>query len=158
MLACRTVSNPIFANVPMTDLSSHVDRLLNEAFRGFQSAGGEVPVPYGTAKPFPALNMWHDETAFHIEAELPGFSMNDVEINLKGRELTLNATRNTDSTVQNAEFLRRERASGTFSRTVRLPVGVDADKVSAKLTSGVLTITLPKAAEVLPRKINVTVS
>jgi HSP20 family protein len=156
MLACRTVSNPVFANVPMTDLSSHVDRLLNEAFRGF--AGGEVPVPYGTAKPFPALNMWHDESAFHIEAELPGFSMNDVEINLKGRELTLNATRNTDSTTQNAEFLRRERASGTFSRTVRLPVSVDADKVSAKLTSGVLTITLPKAAEVLPRKINVTVA
>ncbi len=153
MLACRTVSAHPFASVPMTDLSSHVDRLLNEAFRGF---GGEVPVPFATAKPFPALNMWHDEGAFFVEAELPGFSMNDVEISLKGRELTLNATRKTEASIENSEFLRRERATGTFSRTVRLPVAVDAEKVSARLNSGVLTITLPKAAEVLPRKIAVT--
>ena len=153
MLACRTVSNPIFAHVPMTDLSSHVDRMLNEAFRGL---GGEVPVPFAPAKPFPALNMWHDEAAFHIEAELPGFSMNDVEINLMGRELTLNATRRTDDAAQTTAFLRQERPTGTFSRTVRTPVAVDAEKVTAKLTSGVLTITLPKTAEVLPRKISVT--
>jgi HSP20 family protein len=140
----------------MTDLSSHVDRLLNEAFRGVRGFGGEVPVPFATAKPFPAMNMWHDEGAFFVEAELPGFSMNDVEISLKGRELTLNATRKTETDSENAEFLRRERATGTFSRTVRLPVAVDAEKVSARLNSGVLTITLPKAAEVLPRKIAVT--
>lgn len=159
MLACRTVSAHPFAAVPMTDLSSHVDRLLNEAFRGVGGVaafGGEVPVPFGTAKPFPALNMWHDAGAFHVEAELPGFSMNDVEISLKGRELTLNATRRTETGADNAEFLRRERATGTFSRTVRLPVAVDADKVTARLSSGVLSITLPKAAEVLPRKIAVT--
>lgn len=158
MLACRTVSTPAhpFAAVPMTDLSSHVDRLLNDAFRGVRGLGGEIPVPFATAKPFPALNMWHDAGAFHLEAELPGFSMNDVEISLKGRDLTLNASRQTEANADNAAFLRRERATGTFSRTVRLPVAIDADKVTARLTSGVLSITLPKAAEVLPRKISVT--
>lgn len=140
-------------SVPMTDLSSQVDRLLNEVFAGFTPEA--VPV-FAAAKPFPALNIWHDDGAFYLEAELPGFSMNDIEINLTGKELTLTATRRTSERSENVgEFVRRERAEGTFSRTVRLPAPIDAERVGAKLVNGVLTVTLPKAAEALPRRITV---
>lgn len=149
MLSCCTTSS----RVPMTDLSNHVDRLLNEAFAGFAT---ERHSAFSPTKPFPALNLWHDAAAFHVEAELPGFSMDDIEINLTGRELTLSATRRTDETDKNGAFVRRERVSGSFARSILLPVAVDAEKVSAKLTNGVLTIVLPKAAEALPRRIAVT--
>ena len=54
-------------------------------------------------------------------------------------------------------YHRRERASGEFARTVRLPVEVDADQVQARLQDGVLLVTLPKAAAARPRRIKVNV-
>ena len=54
-----------------------------------------------------------------------------------------------------AEFMRQERWHGAFERTVTLPTSIDAEKVSATLTNGVLSLTLPKAASALPRKIEV---
>lgn len=140
------------AALPMTDLSNEVDRVFNEVFRGMDR---EFPM-IAESKPFPALNVWHDEKAFHIEAELPGFTMENIDISLVGPELTLTASRRVDSSDEGAAFLRRERVSGSFSRTIRLPVTVDAEKVSARLTNGVLAVSLPKAAEALPRRIAVT--
>lgn len=138
--------------LPMTDLSHEVDRVFNEVFRGMER---EFPM-VAESKPFPALNVWHDEKAFYVEAELPGFTMENIEISLVGPELTLTAARRIDSGEEGATFLRRERVSGSFSRTIRLPVIVDPEKVTAKLTNGVLTVSLPKAPEALPRKIAVT--
>ncbi|MBN8644093.1 MAG: Hsp20/alpha crystallin family protein [Planctomycetes bacterium] len=140
------------AALPMTDLSHEVDRVFNEVFRGMER---EFPM-VAESKPFPALNVWHDEKAFYVEAELPGFTMENIEISLVGPELTLTAARRIDSGEEGATFLRRERVSGSFSRTIRLPVIVDPEKVTAKLTNGVLTVSLPKAPEALPRKIAVT--
>lgn len=144
------------AAVPMTDLSAHVDRLLNEVFAGFTP---ETSTVFSPAKPFPALNLWHDEAAIYIEAELPGFTMDDIDISLIEKEITLTATRRIEieetPKMKGFEFIRRERAEGTFSRSVRLPVPVDPEKVTAKLVHGVLTVILPKAPEALPRRIAV---
>lgn len=139
-------------NLPSASYDSPIDRLFNEMLSGL---GGELAVPFQGVKAFPALNIWHDEHNVFVEAELPGFSMEQVDISLAGRELTLQARRETDSTVKGAEFIRRERASGTFGRTIRLPVNVDAQQVTAKLSDGVLMVTLPKAPEARSRKIAV---
>lgn len=153
--ACSTACVPAGSYAAGTQahgFSREIDRLFNEVLTGL---GGEFVVPAALTKPFPALNICHDEHQIVVEAELPGFTMEQIDINLSGRDLTLRVQRETDSSTSNATFVSRERASGSFSRSVRLPVNVDPQAVSATLTDGVLTITLPKAPEAKPRKIAV---
>lgn len=111
----------------------------------------------GAARAFPALNVWEDEQALHIEAELPGFTMENLEIAAIGNQLTIAGTRQ-ETLPENATFHRRERSSGgasQFKRSLRIGVPIDAENVKATLERGVLTLTLPKAPEAKPRKIQV---
>ena len=110
--------------------------------------------PFGR-RAFPALNVWEDDTQLFVEAEVPGLKLDDLELLVEGDELTVKGSRK-DLDDEGASFHRRERGTGNFSRIVRLPVEVDADKVQATLRDGILTVTLPKAQAVLPRKIEVT--
>lgn len=103
---------------------------------------------------FPALNVWEDGDALYAEAEVPGVSQDDIEIYAVGNELTIKGTRKPRE-GDDASYHRRERGIGEFTRVVTLPAEVNADKVDASLRDGVLTVTLPKADEAKPRKINV---
>jgi len=109
------------------------------------------------ATTFPAINVWEDEQALHVEAELPGYSMSDVDITTLGNELTIAGSRR-GATPDNVHFRRRERDAGGaagFKRTLRIGVPIDTEKVKATLVSGVLTVTLPKAEAAKPRKIEI---
>ena len=106
--------------------------------------------------PFPALNAWDDADALTVEAEVPGLKREELELSVREDELSIHGERKTDH-PEGATVLRHERSAGTFHRTVRLPYAVDATKIEAALKDGVLTITLPKAAELKPRKIEVKV-
>lgn len=103
---------------------------------------------------FPALNVWEDEQSLFAEAELPGLKMDQLEIFVRGNELTVKGER-TDGQAEKNVYHRRERGVGPFSRVIRLPVEVDADKVEASLQAGVLTVKLPKAPAARMRKIEV---
>jgi HSP20 family protein len=104
---------------------------------------------------FPALNAWADDDNLYVEAEIPGLGLDDVEITVLGEDLTLSGERQ-DVLEDGTSHHRRERGIGPFSRTLRLPYTVDADEVEAQLKDGVLTITLPKAETLRPRRITVT--
>jgi HSP20 family protein len=103
---------------------------------------------------FPPLNMWEDEGHLYAECELPGVQMDDLEVTVIGRDLTVKGLRKPQ-TVEGAPYHRRERDMGSFHRVVHLPVDIDSGKVKAELSHGVLTMTLPKAPEARPRKIEV---
>ncbi len=103
---------------------------------------------------FPALNIWEDEEKLYAEAELPGLSMNDVEVLVVGDELTIKGHRKAHE-GQSQTYHRQERGTGEFSRTIVLPYPVNQDKVDATLRDGVLTLTMPKAEAARPRKITV---
>jgi len=103
---------------------------------------------------YPALNVWEDDDNFYAEAELPGMTMDDIEVFVTDDELTVKGARNVD-VPEGARPLRRERAIGTFARTVQIPSPIDAEHVDAKLLHGVLAITMPKAAQSKPRRISV---
>jgi HSP20 family protein len=103
---------------------------------------------------YPAINVWEDQDHLYAEAELPGLKMEDIEVLVTDDQLTVRGNRTVD-VPDTARALRRERAVGEFERTVGLPVPIDTEGVEARLTDGVLTITLPKAAAVKPRKIEV---
>ncbi len=108
----------------------------------------------GNAAAFPALNVWEDGDNLLLEAEVPGLSMDDLEILIQGDELTLRGARRPLD-APNATYLRRERAAGEFVRYFSLPYEVDADRVEATLRNGVLTIRLPKSERAKARRIQV---
>ena len=135
---------------PLMKLQSDVNRLFDSLFEGDYSVGNARPY----ASLWPALNTWEDGDAAYIEAELPGLTMDDVEVSVLGRELTIGGERRIGE-PDGASWLRRERSSGRFTRTLTLPWDVDADKVEAKLADGILTVRLPKTETAKPRKIKV---
>lgn len=108
----------------------------------------------GAVGGFPSLNVWEEGDVVYAEAEVPGVKAEDLDLSVVGRELTVKGRRAAPA-APDATYHRRERGFGEFSRTVKLPVDVDGDKVEASLVDGVLQISLPKAASAKPRKINV---
>jgi HSP20 family protein len=101
---------------------------------------------------YPAVNIWEQGDAAHLEAELPGVKMEDVELLVAGNQVRLSVQRNNAAETK-AAWHRQERPSGNFTRSFTLPWELDADKVEAKLKLGVLSVTLPKAESAKPRKI-----
>lgn len=91
-----------------------------------------------------------------VEAELPGFTKDQVDITLENSVLTLAAERGqTVQTNTQGEYLLKERRFSRFQRSFTLPPTVDEGSVNAKLENGVLTVTLNKRQEAKPRKITV---
>ena len=106
----------------------------------------------------PPMDLYETEDAFVIAADLPGIHMENVDIQFDRGSLTISGTRGATLPASDKTQLRvfnAERATGSFSRSVRLPEHVDAEKISATFADGVLTIKVPKAAAALPRKIQV---
>lgn len=135
-------------------LAGEFNRLHNEMNRLFNNMGVKTNWP-GLSVSFPALNVWEDGNAFYAEAELPGLATEQLEVYvIDGNQLTVQGERKPAEAPQGT-WHRRERGFGKFSRTVILPADVEADKVEAKLESGVLRVTLPKSAAARSRKIDV---
>ncbi|MDX9865791.1 MAG: Hsp20/alpha crystallin family protein [Anaerolineaceae bacterium] len=108
-----------------------------------------------TAASYPAINIWSNEDGLFVHAEMPGVHVDDIDININGAELTISGQRSPEDIPEDAQYLRRERKFGEFSRTIQLPFAVDADKVDANFKDGVLSVTLPKAEAEKPKKISI---
>jgi HSP20 family protein len=106
----------------------------------------------------PTIDLYEDRDHLVLKAELPGMRKEDINISLHGEVLTLSGERKEEETFDKAETYRAERFLGRFQRTLTLPVRVDASKVQASYTDGILTVTLPKAEEAKPKQIEVKVS
>jgi HSP20 family protein len=112
--------------------------------------------PFGGATVFPALNVFEEQETLTIKAELPGVEPGDLNVSMEGDTLTIKGKREPRHTGEKLSYHRREIETGNFSRAINLPIKVDPESVKARLTNGVLTITLEKAAEVKPRQVTVT--
>lgn len=141
--------------VPVAHLRDEMDRLVNDFF-GPQAAS--APARWAWAAPsFPALNVWDDGEALYAEAEVPGLKGEDLDISVVGADLTIRGRRGGEQR-EGVAYHRQERGTGEFNRVLRLPEEVDADKVEATLTDGVLLVKLPKAESAKPKKIKVSTS
>ena len=103
----------------------------------------------------PAVNVRADHDKVTVTAELPGVSLEDVDVSVVGRRLTIRGERRTSEPAAGGRYHRRERESGRFGRAVNLPYPVEVGAVTAGLKDGVLTVTLPWAQADRPRKITV---
>jgi HSP20 family protein len=129
---------------PLFGLQRDMNRLFDEFFG---DAGGEV-----AAKGAPALTPRADvsetDKEVKIVAELPGVEEKDVAVEFADGMLSIRAEKKAEREETSARRHLVERAYGTFERVFRLPMPVEEDKIQASFAKGVLTVTLPKAAEV----------
>jgi HSP20 family protein len=102
-----------------------------------------------------ALDVAEKDDAYVVKASLPGVNPDDVDITLADNVLTIRGETKQDQEIKQENYHLRERRFGTFMRSVTLPNAVDADKIEAVNENGVLTLILPKAESVKPRKIEV---
>jgi HSP20 family protein len=135
---------------PFHQLRSEMDRLLN-GFLGTASNGGSHSV---MGRGQPAVNLWDGKDSLMLELEIPGVKNDQIDISVAGLDLSIKVQR-PDIAEEGVTYHRRERPVGDFTRVLRLPCEVNADKVAAELQNGVLTLTLPKAEAAKPRKISV---
>lgn len=110
--------------------------------------------PRGTGN-FPPLNMWANEEHVVLTAELPGVDLDSLDISVVGDTITLTGRRELDAGGDEARYHRHERWHGNFTRTMQLPFRINAEKVDANYSKGVLQVALPRAEEDRPRRIQI---
>jgi HSP20 family protein len=108
---------------------------------------------FATAGWVPAFDVYEEQDALIVRAELPGLKKDQIQLTLQDDTLTVTGERKQETDAQAKDHLRRERIFGRFERTVALPFAVKANEVKAAFEDGILTITLPKADEAKPRSI-----
>lgn len=129
---------------PFLSLHREVNRLFDDAFRGF----GSGLSGFGSAPAFgggwPSVEISDDDKQLKVTAELPGLEDKDVEVLLDDGVLTLKGEKRSETEDREKQFT--ERYYGRFERRIPLGYDVEQDKVDARFKNGVLTITLPKTA------------
>jgi HSP20 family protein len=101
----------------------------------------------------PAATVLENADGYTLEVEMPGVSKESLEMWVENNELTVLGRRSMPSVE--STLIHRESRSENFKRSFELDPSIDAGKISAKIEQGVVTLTLPKAEQVKPRKIAV---
>lgn len=103
----------------------------------------------------PAVDVFETDEAVVINAELPGLSKENIEIDVKNRLLTVKGERSQENETREDHYYRKERRFGRFKRTFSLPEGVEPDQIKAEFKDGVLKIRIPRPEDKKPRQITV---
>jgi HSP20 family protein len=110
---------------------------------------------YPTSSEFPAFNVWGTNDQVIVTSEIPGIDPNSIDIAVSGTTLTVRGLRDPEQAEKGASYHRRERWYGKFSKTIELPFTIEAEKVEARFSRGILYITLPRSETEKPRKVKV---
>ena len=130
------------------------DRLFGEMMNS-RSDGNRTGATYNSVTP--AVESYLDKVGkkFCCQVVLPGLKPDDIKINAQGNTLTISGERNMDHPGNEVVWLNSEIWYGAFERTISLPEGVQTERISAEYRNGILHITAPLSASVLPRRIEV---
>jgi len=104
---------------------------------------------------FPAVNLWVAADGATATMEIAGINPDEIDISVTGKTLTVRGSRRPEATAEGEQYHRRERWHGKFSRSLELPFNVEAGKVSASYSRGVLSVELPRAEAEKPKKIEI---
>ena len=103
----------------------------------------------------PRVDLAETDNAYLIQLDVPGVTKEDFNINFQDGTLTVSGERRMEETKEDENYVRVERSRGRFYRSFSLPKVVDAEQIKADYKNGVLKITIPKAEETKPRRIDV---
>ena len=134
----------------LADIQEEMNRLFDTSLRrhGLVENGGFAP----------PLDLTVDKDSVQVEVDLPGLTKDDVSVTLQDNFLTIRGEKKHETETKEANYFFKERVHGTFSRTIELPVPVNAGKIDARFKDGVLHVSLPKTEEAKPKQIEVKVS
>lgn len=148
------------------DPFSGLDALRREIDRTFEEFWGErwpragrvAFLPGRSARQYPLVNVHEDERHLYVEALAPGVDPKTLDLSVVHGTLTIKGEKPGLAQVSAEAYHRNERAAGRFSRTLELPVEVDAGKVTAEYKNGLLLVTLPKSESARPKQIPVNLA
>jgi len=132
--------------------------LRNEMEKLWNRFGNEISFPeVFTQKWAPSVDISETKDNVEVKAELPGLEPKDIKVNVSEDVLTIRGEKKREEEKKDEHYHYRERYSGSFQRSFRLPATVQSNKVEAAFKNGVLMITLPKAEESQKKEIEIKV-
>lgn len=131
----------------LVSMRRDMDRLFDEFFSN--------PPTVGDMWSHPSIDLYQTDDEIVVKATLPGLDPDDLDIQITGDTLTLRGETKSEEEITEATYHLRERRQQTFSRSLRLPTTIIAEKAKAEMKNGVLTLSLPKAEETKPKVITV---
>lgn len=135
----------------MARMRNEIDRLFEDAFNA-PVGNWERNTVWG----FP-LDVTENEAAFMVKAAVPGMNPDDLDITISDNVLTIKGETHFEETKEDEKVHLQERRFGSFMRSITLPTPVESDAVEATYENGVLTLSIPKAEAVKPKRIAVKV-
>lgn len=130
-------------------LRREMDNLWNRFF-------GEISMPSVFSQEWaPTVDVSETKDNVVVKAEIPGMEAKDMDVSFSGDVLTIKGEKKTEEEKKDEHYFYRERYSGSFQRSFRLPVAVKSEKADAAFKEGVLTITIPKAEEAKKKEIKI---
>lgn len=138
---------------PFELLRREMDSLFDNFFRGFDIE----PFEKGVGAFIPNIDVTENDNEIRVSAELPGMDEKDIDVSLLHDMIIIRGEKKEEREDKGKDFYRTERSYGSFSRSIPLPAEVETDKVEAKFSKGVLTISLPKTAKNVTEKKKITV-
>jgi len=134
----------------LEEMQRHFDEVFGRPF--VPSVWRRLPEEMAWA---PAVEVLDKDDKFVVRAEIPGVKQEDMSVSIEGDTLTIRGEKKVEKETKEENYYRSERAYGSFYRPIALPSIVDASKITAECEDGVLEVTLPKASEAKPKKIEV---
>src|ERR1700761_8761393 len=131
-------------------LQDKINRLFNDAFERTEQESNLTSWA-------PAVDIYENEHELIVKADLPGVEAKDLDIRIENNILTIRGDRRFEKKVNEDNYLRVERAYGSFSRSFSLSNTVNSDGIKADYQNGVLTLNVPKREEAKPKQIKVSV-
>ena len=134
------------------DIFDEMDNFFNDGFFGTACRAPRTARQFDSTMGVMRTDVIEKEDSYQLEAELPGFNKEDINIDLKNDTLTISATHNEnkDEKDENGKYIRRERRSSSYQRSFHVE-GLKPEDVIAQYKNGVLTVHLPKK-EAIPEK------
>lgn len=130
-----------------------LNQMFDAALNGFSfGTDGSLPEPNAW---FPLTDVVEDNDGIRISVELPGIKPENVEVAVENRVLSIKGEKSQAAEQNPSRLHRYERSYGRFERTFHLPETVDVDRIQAQYEHGVLTLSLPRAEQAKPRKIEI---
>ncbi|MBA4105468.1 MAG: hypothetical protein C0485_06890 [Pirellula sp.] len=152
----KVMTTAIAKREPRTLGSWEPFQAMRDEFEGLWNQVVGERAPGWLATPLmPPLDLKETSSAVEVRMDLPGFDADDIDVQLNNNVLTVSGAREEEKKEEKATFHRIERRSGSFARSVAIPVRVAEEKVDAKFRNGVLTVSLQKIENGKSRKIKV---
>jgi HSP20 family protein len=144
---------------PFQELST-LQRQMNRLFESFTGRTPMLPFEEEiTGWEFgPPVDIIEDDQKLQFKVEVPGIEEKDIKVEVENNVLTVCGERKIEKDVKEENFRRMERHYGAFTRSFTLPPSVDAEKIEANFSNGILAIQMPKRAEAKPKQIKVNVT